>query len=535
MGSFRFLGIISASALVLSGCAASPSLFEFSQPPNICQGSDIYLEVSNDRPEFSSGTQDSFTLSVVDRSGQPVSVLDLGRIAIEYRIGFFEETGFEEISTESFSVRSPYNVDFDLDPVASPNPNPSPLPSEDAFLDVFWDTAGPTPSLEANPDGSVFGAVSMDGPVKSGDLSDFFGGEGEEEGGLLEGIFALPGAFMAKCLETDEYVAAVRVFPNTSVDPMSPQVTVGDQIRLDFSESLLGYTGFILGAISPIQNETFSSDEITNRWLNSVSFTLEEIVEGGLTRGIELLHSSESDPTFDEIDPLATGTYWVTISYALASVGQDVPDTYKLGTAYYNLEVTDGGAYNFVPQYFEPVRSGRASPALEFPTGGLSVSTKGKKQVLLSGTNLASVNSVSVGGKNAKILSSSQSQLLVSFPSLPAGSHKVSLKHGTGQLNDVGTVTYAPAEKLGRFLLPQPASKRALTRIAKSKLRSTPGVVQVDCVVNLASGERASSLRRKAAHVCAALASNNPNLKTVVRTVVGGSISQKSFTLATWG
>jgi hypothetical protein len=533
VASLRLVAIPLASIVILSGCAAQPSIYEFSQPSNICEGAEIYLEISDDRPQFNSTTQDRFTLSVVDASGLPISASDLEKIEVDYRVGFFEDSGFEAISTDSFSVRSPYNADYDEDPGAAPNPNPSPLPSQDSFLDVFWDTAGPSPSPDSSADGTFFGAVLLDASVKTGVFYEFF--EESEIGGQFEPIAVLPGAFLAKCLETGDYVAAGRLFPNTSVSFMAPQVTTdGDQVILDFSQVFSDYYGGILAAISPIQNEIFSADDLTNRWLNSFSFSLDEVVDGGLTRGISLLRIAPSDLTSSVIDPLESGTYWATISYALESEGQDVANSWKVGTSYYNLVVV-GDSYTFIPQYFEPVRSVRQTPAVDFPVGGFSVSSKGRKQILISGTNLTKVQEVAVGGKLARILSASNSDLKVSLPTLPAGSHKVSLNYQGGQIREVGSITYTAAKKLGRFQLPQAASRSELTKLAKTKLKSTPSAIQVDCVVNLPSGVRAKALRNKAAGVCAALATANPSLKTVVRTVIGESNSQKSFSLLSWG
>lgn len=524
MQNIKIVGFLAASSLLLAGCGTlpTPSIYELSNPSNTCEGSDIFLQLSEDRPTFNALVQDESTLSVVDANGQPVSQEALAKIEIEYRFGLFGDSGFQMISPEVFSVRSPYSSEA--------SPSPLPLPSNEAFLDLFWDVEGNPPGENPVPDGDLFISVPLEGPQASGTVGQLLGEADETV--VLAGVF--PGAFLAKCLETEEYVAAVPMFPNTSVDEVAPTVVEIDPetAEVDFSGLFLGQYGFVNMAIAQIQNQVFSSNSITQRWLNNASLGS---VDQAITRGLIVLRAPDLEgDALTTITPLPNGNYQAIANYLIINNDDELVPT-KMGTAYYDLVVLNG-TYSFVGVVPDnaPVRSANQRPRVDESSQVASVSMKGFRELSLTGENLSLIESASIGSKKAKIVSSSGSLLKLRLPALSAGSYALNLKYSGGEIRNARSVSYVSAKRLSSLELGIGKSRASWLMQSNLLLAKNRNILQVDCVVTLASGASNKALRTKAASICKSLAKANPEIRTVTRTVVGNE-ARTALVLKFWG
>jgi hypothetical protein len=525
------IGIVVSSTLVLTGCVAYPSILEISQPANVCDGSEIHLVLDNDRPAFDVDFTEQITLSVVDDNGIPVSDATLEKIEIEYRIGLFGENGLEEVVVDSFSERSPYHP--------SASPSASPLPTTQAFLDLLWDVSGPTPSPSARPDGETFSAIEMASSVITASVGELFSDSSSE----MQLLVAIPGAFMAKCLDTQEYVAAVPMFPNTSVEDVSPVATEistpESLLQLDFSR--LFSSGNAYGqmsiSIAPIRPNQFSTNEISQRWLNATSFNPEDFSDG-ITQSTYVQFDTDSSWPEDAIETVGTledGTYYGIITYVILtdSPGSDGPETVRFGSAHYDVVVSNGN-YNFIFRYHERVSPPSFSPQVAGLGDKVSVSAKGFREISVTGSRLGRVQSANIGGRKASILSSYGSELKLRLPPLAAGSYDLNLVHSGGEIKNARNVTYLPAKRVSQLELGSSKTTATWLRRSNALLDRNSNILQVDCVVTVAEGSSAKALRRKAGSICESLAKANPEVRAVTRTVIGPN-TKTGFVLKFWG
>lgn len=549
MNKIKLLTTLAVSSLVLAGCGnAQPSIYELAYPANVCQGEEVYLEVTNNQPRYNSTTQTTFTLSVVDSRGTLVSNDVLETLEIHYRMGIFEETGFQQVSTDGFSARSPYN------PSPSPTPEvprePLPLPSRDSFLDMFWDTQGPEPTEEPS-DGNVVVSVPMESASKTGDLAQLLEFDSEDELiSQFETVAMFPGAFLASCLDPVEeldisevnYVAAVSLYPNSSVDNVMPDAYMSvdgsdnDVVVFDFGDVFGNPSDFgvIFAFVAPVSNERFSQHPINDRWLHLFSYGQSELDS---TRGFVVYEESGGSApdasTVFEVMPLPNGNYIATFNYTLIST--EYSDL-RTGTAYYDLNVS-GSNYTFTPWNFQlPSNSvAKPLPTVDLVSQSLLVKTKGFRKLSLSGRNLNSVTEVIVGGKKAKVTNTSSGRIDFLAPAFSAGKYAVDLRTKASTIKSVATINYSPSKKIADLQRNALDKKATWLRSAKVSLAKHPSTTQVDCVVSLPSGQSNRALRNKAEAICKNIRSSNPEVKTAVRTVISNKTRAASLTLRFWG
>lgn len=532
MKKLSALGIIVSSTLILSSCAAYPSIIELSQPPNQCDGSEIYLELDNETPTYTFESSETVSLSVVDSTGTPVSNADLQKITVEYRVGLFGENGLQETNTDGFSERSPYHP--------SATPSASPLPSTDAFLDILWDVGGPTATPAPRPDGETFSTVALSSSVETVTVEELVSETTAPEMQLLG---AIPGAFLAKCIESGEFVAAVPMFPNTSLEDVSPVATFVETptpaVELDFSRLFSSgmVSGEVLVNIASVRPIVFSANELSQRWLNGTSFDLEDYGTGVVESTSVSFDAGFSlpDDALAEIGTLNNGTYYAILTYILQTddLESDGPDILRFGSAHYDVVVSNGN-YNFILRYFEPVRSPSITPQVSGLGDKVSVSTKGFRELTVSGSRLGKIQSATIGGRKAKILSSYGSELKLRLPALAAGSYELNLKYSGGEIKNARSVTYLPSKRISQLELASSRTKAAWVKRANALLDKNPAILQVDCVVTVASGTSAKALRSKASSICKSLAKENPEVRAVTRTVIGQN-AKTGFVLKFWG
>ena len=573
MKNLGLISIATTSALVLSGCVggAYPNIYEFAEPANKCGAADIYLSVDEQYLTLNTEDQTVIRLSVTDAAGNPVSPEVLSTIAVEYRVGLFNSTGFRNIPLDGLSSRSIYSPEN--------SPSPEPLPTRDAFLDLFWDTAGPTPSPtpsdSSSPtdygDGQIFFPVTMTAHTVRGPLSELllFPDIYEEElsiedslGAFLEfqallGTF--PGVFLAKCnlqeYVLNPYVAAAQIFPNTSVVDFEPEAQLEETSDFPFdgetSDAIVLYMpgeldymsdftqGF--GLIDEVGSESFSDVAATDRWIRMFS---QDGVESESVRGFSFGNNfdeanqdvSNTTRRSQAITPLDPGDYQMLLLYW--NLGNFNPDflidgsltnealeelILSSGASHYDLNVSSTGVYTFT--FIEPpltsanrspVSSGRGMAALDPGQQAIVSSTKGFRTANLTGSNLDLVSSAVVGNKSARVVSKASTSMTLALPAHRAGSHDLVLSHNAGTIVKQDMVRYYKSKLIKSQPVEVSAPKsRWLNDLGKT-IRATPKAVQVNCAASVPEGKAGKALIDKARAVCAEVSKINPALKAKV-------------------
>jgi hypothetical protein len=570
MKKLALISIATTSVLVLSGCVGSllPNIYEFADPANKCGTEDIYLSVDEQYPILNTEAGTEISLSVTDAAGDPVSSGVLSTIEVEYRVGIFNSTGFRNIPLDGLSSRSVYS------PVNSPSPEP--LPTRDAFLDLFWDTAGPSPSPTPSPsttwdpnDGELFFPVIMTADTVRGSLSellvfpDIFDGElleVESLGEFLEFqalVGTFPGVFLAKCLlaepeyEANPYVAAAQIFPNTSVDDFEPEAQLEETIDFPFDGETspaivlympgeLQYTpeltqGF--GLIDEVGSESFSDVAAADRWLRMVS---QDGVESESVRGFSFGNNfgdvSYTTRRSEAITPLDPGDYQMLLLYwNLDNFVEDFIFDGSLteeelaaliiisGASHYDLNVSSSGVYTFTliespltrPNR-SPASGGRGMASLDPGQQTITSSTKGFRNATLTGSNLDLVSGVAVGGKSATVGTKSLTSISLSLPAHSAGMHDLVLSHNAGTTVKQDMVRYYKSKLIKNQVVEASAPKSRWFADLGKTIRATPKAVQVNCAVSVPEGKAGKALIDKARAVCAEVSKIKPALKAKV-------------------
>lgn len=478
----------------------------------------------------------------------------LSSITLEYRLGLFNERGFRTINPKSFSERSPYFESED------PSQTVLRVPARDSFLDFFWGQGGPTPSPDpSNPtDGQVYFEVTNTTARQTGNLAELVSpATGELQ--LIElnvAIGSVPGAFMAKCNVDPEpeppqtsYIAAVPVFPNSSTFDFEPRAIFGTE---DIGGTILDRFYIEYGAISEDSNRYFASagiinkdtgialakNPVTDRWLEALTastgtFEPEENIEG--LRGFQIGYQGDISGnvirTSQSIEPLPRGNYRVLIIFIEISsldpdwyidldIGAITDLTLETGTTYYDLEVLSRSDYRFTliepPFQPRPNRSRATAPVIDEISLPLSTSTKGKREVTLTGSNLSRIVSAKVGKKSADLISKGYDQITLKLPKQSAGMHNLKLVYPSGVLKHSKALKYVKSKLVKSQNVNSELGLRAARQTLRKTLLSNPKIVQVNCVVSVAGQNSLVGFRKQARSLCDEALKVAPGLKVKV-------------------
>lgn len=567
MKKLGLISIATSTVLVMTGCATYPNIYEFAEPANKCGTEDIYLSVDDQYPIQNTEVGTEISLSVTRADGNPVSPEVLSTIEVEYRIGLFNSSGFSDIPVDILSSRSIYSPEN--------SPTPEPVPTRDAFLDLFWDTAGPSPSPTPSPsstwepnDGQLFFPVIMTSDTVRGSLNellvlpDIFGGDLFEEevtGAILElqlVVGTFPGVFLAKCLltepeyEANPYVAAAQIFPNTSIDDFEPEAQLEETIDFPFegetSDAIVLYLpgepeytqeftqGF--GGIIEVGSDSSSDVAATDRWLRMFSQDGRESETRAFTFGNFNGDISDTTLRSQTITPLDPGDYQMLLLYG--NIDGFDPDfifddsltdeelaalILKFGASHYDLNVSSSGVYTFT--FIEspltrpnrsPASGGRGMATLDPGQQTITSSTKGFRNATLTGSNLDLILGAAVGGKSATVVTQSLTSISLSLPSHSAGMHDLVLSHNAGTTVKQDMIRYYKSKLIKNQTVEASSPKSRWLADLRNTIRATPKAVQVNCAVSVPEGKAGKALIDKARAVCAEVSQIKPALKSKV-------------------
>lgn len=551
------ISILVSSTLVLTGCIAGgyPNVYEFAEPANLCGDQEIFLSVDEAYPDvftfFSEGGEGGdvsydvlrafsteIVLTVSDELGQPVSAGVMDTIDIEYRFGFFNSEGFQNIDNSLFSSRSIYSDQH--------SPSPSPIPDRESFFDILWDVDGPTPSAEPS-DGTINVPITATESTIRGtvlelldiDYGDDFGG-GEEQ--LLAALY--PGAFIAKCnlsgYESNSFVAAAQIYPNSSLLDLQPELIIQDEDNyvLSFQDpgiygelSLLGTGGF-----AETSSLSLGAEPGVDRWLSFYSqtglegFSFTPSDTGDLNR-----NGSGTTVYSSTMAPLEPGSYQMLVGYLFSESDYLNSDVFlAAGVAHYDLVVSSSGySFTWVEAPFDTFVNGPSGATGNAPVSiddgqlPLVVSTKGFGEVTVAGAYLDGISRATIGNKEAKVVSKTWSSLTLDLPKQSAGKHDLALTHSAGTLIKKDSVRYRKSQVIKSQQLAVSGSKaKWLVRLGNA-LTASPATVQVNCAASVPEGAAGKALIKKARWLCGEAKKLYPDIKTkvVIKKVPAGSKS----------
>lgn len=578
MKNLGLISIATSSVLVLSGCGGIyPNIYEFAEPTNMCGTAEVFLSIDEKYPILNTEDQTIVELNVTDAAGNDVSPEVFNSLEIEYRIGIFNSTGFRDLPLLGISSRSIYSPET--------SPTPEPLPTRDAFLDLFWDTTGPspspTPSDSSSPapfeDGEFFFPVTSTEQTIRGSLSeilefpDLWAEEQDNYGAFLEFqalLGTLPGVFLAKCklqgYEANPYVAAAQIFPNTSLFDFEPEAQleetqnfpmdqeVSDAIVLYMPGKIQNVNGFIqgIGLIREVDSSSFSDEAATERWLRTFSgnsFDEETASEFNFGDFYDEINQDISNTTVrsQPIQPLDPGDYQMLLLYwdlenldtELIIDGflsdQNLAELILYsGATHYDLNVSSSGVYTFtlIEAPLTKARrsassSGRGMASIDPGQQTIVSSTKGFRSATISGSNLDLVSAATVGGKSATVAAKSLTSMSLSLPAQKAGSHDLVLSHNSGTIVKQDMVRYYKSKLIKDQRVEASAPKSQWLADFGKTIRATPKAVQVNCAVSVPEGKAGRALVEKARAVCAEVSKIKPALKAkvVVKKIADGA------------
>lgn len=451
-------------------------------------------------------------------------------LQVVYRAGIFDENGLPGVDD-----------DFLLDPYALRGNDAPP-----AFLDTLGalEVEGGFP-LDLPPV-DFSGEASLKAPFSE----ILFGPEAElyaiDEGPAIV-LSAQPGAFLVRCLSGEgepnhnEIVAAVQMFPNLITFQGSPtfQLTQDpDDVNLYNSRLFLGqeFAGDQVITIAKPTNgsKELSSDPAKDRWLQFYSryavspiISIQDLGPGGVTEV-----DSEGFLNFDgeNLDFQRGETYNLILYIIGVEQFQNTPSspvTYHspFRTAIFDLAVNPAGVGEAVPFIVdEPRRPGRSNaPILTDIRDSISVSTKGNRELKITGSRLNKVLQAKLGNKAAKIVSAEDAILTLRLPSLATGIYDLTLTYQSGEIVRPKFLKYIKSTKIDQISIPKSQKKAAWSLRMASLVSANPEMTQVDCVARVPAGTKATPVKKKALAICSQVSDDSIKTRVVVKKALAGS------------
>jgi hypothetical protein len=338
------------------------------------------------------------------------------------------------------------------------------------------------------------------------------------------------------------------MFPNLLEFEGNPEIELTqslDDPELYNSELFLGeeFAGdgvFLLGK-DTAGSEVLSNDRATNRWLQFYSRIEADVVET-LVYGEPLF---VDDAGFINLDG-ETVNFLPDTSYNLilfiidnATVGSEedvIQGLYEspIRTAIFDLNINVAGVGEFEAfAVDEPRRPGRSTtPILTDIRDSVEVSTKGNRELKITGSRLNRVLQAKLGTKAAKIVSAEDSILTLKLPSLANGTYDLTLSYENGEIVRPNFLKYVKSTKLKQISIPVSQKKAAWSLRMASLLSANLGTVQVDCVARIPAGTKAAPVKKKASAICGSV--ENTSIKTRVVVKKAPAVSGSSVAIKLW-
>ena len=452
--SIKIGSLAIGASLILSSCAA---IVPMADPLGRCgTETNVSLSVTNNKPDIdiefkhidddddinTDSSNDDADLTQTDElvpvlAGEDITLAlsgDSSILEVEYRAGIFDENGLPGVD-DAF-LPSEYEFREEAPP---------------AFLDTLADLEGEgegSPTIEFTPV-DFSGGGSLTSPF--GEV--LFGPEAEllelNEGELIFYMFQ-PGAFLVRCnsgegqLNDGELVAAVQMFPNLITFEGSPTFQLTQDIEdptlynseLFLGPELAGDLVIVLG--KPTTGAVvLSADPAKDRWLQIYSrenvspvFSLTDgspatVDENGFVNLNGESVNFQPDTTYNLILFIIDGDAY----------GGDVgieEGTYQspFRTAIFDLAINSAGVGEAAPFVVEPPRRPSLSrvPIITDSRDSVQVSTKGNREIKITGNRLNNVLAAKLGTATAEIVSTDDSILTLRLPKLETGTYDLAIK-----------------------------------------------------------------------------------------------------------
>lgn len=541
----KFSAVAVGASLILSSCAA---IVPMADPLGKCgTETNISMSVTNNKPDVDfvfkhiNDDDDTNTDSSNDDAdptqtdelvpllaGEDITLAlsgDQSILEVEYRAGIFDEKGLPGVD-DSF-LPEPYALRGDDAPPA--------------FLDTLDDFEGEgSPTIELVPL-DFSGGRSLTAP-----FSEFlFGPEADlyelSDGEVILYMFQ-PGAFLVRCnsgegqLNDGELVAAVQMFPNLITFEGSPTFQLTPDIEdptlynteLFLGPELAGDLVIVLGKPTTGAVE-LSADPAKDRWLQIYSRENVSPVFS-LTDGppAEVDEYGFVNLNGESINFQPDTTYNLILFIIEGDAFGDGPSlsTYQspFRTGIFDLAINSDGVGEAAPFIVEePRRPGRSNaPILTDIRDSISISTKGNRELKITGNRLNKVLQAKLGDKAAKIVSAEDAILTLRLPSLATGIYDLTLTYQSGEIVRPKFLKYIKSTKIDQITIPKSQKKAAWSLLMASLLSANPEVIQVDCVARVPVGTKAAPVKKKASAICAQVTDDSIKTRMVVKKAPAG-------------
>jgi hypothetical protein len=541
--TLKLSAVAVGASLILSSCA--PVIFPMADPLGSCgEDNNVSISVSNNRPDVdwfathvdddnnpdtpsTNDDTDPTTSDLPDFSltGEDLTLSLTGseNLEVRYRVGLFDENGLPAV--EDDMLLEPYERI---------------VPAPPAFLDNLYgyDSGEMSPLIDFEGVSSVTAAFSEIV------LPEYTVGviDNQEDAAALFGFLSWPGAFLVTCNsggpDDGEIVAAVQMFPNLLEFEGNPEIELTQSLddpemynsELFLGEEFAGDGVFLLGK-DAAGSEVLSADRATNRWLQFYSRIDAQVVET-LVYGEPLF---VDDAGFINLDS-ETANFLPDTSYNLilfiidsATVVSDqdvIQGLYEspIRTAIFDLNINVAGVGEFeafaVDEQRQPGRS--TTPILTDIRDVVEVSTKGNRELKITGSRLNRVLQAKLGTKAAKIVSAEDSILTLKLPSLAKGTYDLTLSYENGEIVKPNFLKYVKSTKLQQISIPSSQKKAAWSVRLANLLTSNSQTTQVDCVARIPAGTKPAPVKKKASAVCSQVSDDSIKTRVFVKKAPAG-------------
>jgi hypothetical protein len=193
-------------------------------------------------------------------------------------------------------------------------------------------------------------------------------------------------------------------------------------------------------------------------------------------------------------------------------------------TAIFDLNINVAGVGEFEAfSVDEPRRPARATtPILTDIRDSVEVSTKGNRELKITGSRLNRVLQAKLGTKAAKIVSAEGSILTLKLPSLANGTYDLTLSYENGEIVRPNFLKYVKSTKLKQISIPVSQKKAAWSLRMANNLTNYSQTTQVDCVARIPAGTKAAPVKKKASAICGQVSDDSIKTRVVAKKAPAG-------------
>lgn len=503
---------MAVSSLVLSGCAA---IMAFPQPAGVCDGETVSISVSPNNPDFFGVADESETFLTIDFEG------NLEDVEISYALGIFNETGLNTVSGEYLNLVDDVPLRDDAEAESFMHfADGASITLDETY---FEPTSSPGQYQLVAP----FSVIVTEGSIDS----DF----DEEVMYAMLALILSPGAFLVECTadgasQNGEYVAAAQLFPNLVVlqgEDFPVLSITGETVDFSLPVEYAGAQVNLIAQVREAGDPRLSEDPATDRWLQALSTTQEDFEKGDVIEasGIVGEAGSLNDLSFDSGRFQAGKTYNIILLIAENELSD-------FQTVIFDAVIDESGEATFTAFEGEfisvqsPSRGGGyRAPAITDSRLMIDASSRGLREISIEGTAMNKVNSVKVGTKQAKIVSSEEARLTIRLPKLATGVYDLAMTHNRGEVIQKGIIKITASQKLTQITIANSVRKADWLPRLSASLKGNKATIQVDCVARVPQGSKPAALKKKASAICSQVSDDSIKTRVVVKKAPASSSS----------